>query len=175
IPADATAPFATLVEIQPGEAEHQIELVVHRGLRITGSLRDPDGKPVNNAGIEARTGETWLGTSGGEDGTFVLGPLLPGTYTLAASPSFHKGLARSEPLQAEAGARELVLRLRPGGTLSGRVVDAGTGEGVGSTIAVSQPGNKTEYIYFPRSKADGSFELGGLLPGTYSLAATLPD
>jgi hypothetical protein len=175
IPADATAPFAILVDIQRGEAEHQVELVVHRGLTITGKVLDPDGKPVNNAGIGARTGETWLGTSCGEDGSFVLGPLLPGSYTLDASPSFHKELARSETVQVEAGAREVVLRLRSGGTLSGRVVDAGTGEGVASTIAVSQPGNKTEHIYFPRSKADGSFELVGLLPGTFALAATLPD
>jgi len=175
IPADATAPFAILLEIPAGEAKHQVELVVHRGLTITGKVLDPDDKPVNDAGIQARTGPTWLGTSCGADGTFVLGPLQPGTYTLEASPSFHKELARSETLQAEAGARDVVLRLRRGGGLSGRVVDAATGEGVASTVSVSQPGNKTEYIYSRRSNPDGTFEFGGLLPGTYALAATLPD
>jgi hypothetical protein len=175
IPADAVAPIAILVEIPAGEQEHTVELVVHRGLTITGSVLDPDGKGVNNAGVGAFSNGNWTGTSCGADGGFVLGPLAPGSYTLDASPSFHKELARSENVQADAGTRDVVLRLRPGGTLSGRVVDAATGEGVASTIAVSQPGNKTEYIYMPRSKADGSFELGGLLPGTYALAATLPD
>jgi len=174
IPADAVAPIAILVEIPAGEQQHEVELVVHRGLTICGSVLDPDGKGVNNAGVGAFSNGNWTGTSCGEDGVFVLGPLAPGSYRLDASPSFHKELAPSEPVQADAGARDVVLHLRPGATLSGRVIDAGTGEGVASTIAISQPGQKAD-IYFVRSKADGSFEHCGLLPGTYALAATLPD
>jgi len=175
IPADAAAPFAILVEIQTDEAEHQVELVVHRGLTITGKVLDPEGKPVNNAGVGGRTGETWVGTSCGEDGTFVLGPLLPGSYTLDASPSFHKELADSEDVQAEAGAHDVVLRVGGGGKLSCRVVDAKSGEGVVAQIAVSVPADPLGMIQMPTSNPDGRFELTGLLPGTYALCATTHD
>ncbi len=174
LPADALAPVAILVEIPLGEQAHEVELVVHRGIAITGKVVDPDGQPVNNAGVGAYANGNWAGTSCGEDGVFVLGPLAPGSYRLDASPSYHHELADSEYLQVEAGAHDVVLHLRRGCQLAGRVVDALTGEGVAATVAVSQPGEKTS-ICMPRSKADGSFALDSLLPGTYALAATLAD
>ncbi|MBK7644817.1 MAG: carboxypeptidase regulatory-like domain-containing protein [Planctomycetes bacterium] len=157
IPADAAAPIATLVEIPTGEGEHQVELVVHRGLTITGTVLDPDGKPVNNAGVGGFSSGIWFGSSCSAEGSFVLGPLAPGEYRLDADPSYHKELTSSEPVQAEAGARDVVLHLRSGGGLAGRVVDAATGEGVAAKIAVSQPGEKHASIYCPSSKADGAF------------------
>jgi len=174
IPEDAVAPVAILVEIPTGEQEHEVELVVHRGITISGTVLDPDGNGVNNAGVSAFADGNWIGTSCNEDGVFVLGPLAPGNYKLDATPSFHKEFADSERVQVDAGAHDVVLHLRLAGQLAGRVVDAVSGEGLAAEIAVSQPGEKTN-IYMPRSKADGSFELGGLLPGSYALAATLAD
>ena len=174
VAADEVAPVAMLVEIPAGETERQVELLVHRGLTITGKVLDPDGNPADQTNVSCDAAPIYVNSNGRKDGSFVLGPLAPGSYTLEAD-SYFGGFANSESVRAEAGARDVVLRLRHAGKLSGRVVDATTGEGVTATIAVGIPGDKTGRTYMPTSKPDGSFAVNSLLPGTYALGATTVD
>jgi hypothetical protein len=174
VATDGIAPVATLVEISAGEATHEVDLVVHRGLTIRGSVLDPDGQPVAGAGVEGHAANTYVGANTKEDGSFVLGPLPPGSFMLTGG-SFGSGFASSERVRAEVGARDVVLRLRRGGKLAGRVVDAQSGAGVVAQISVSLPADPLSVIYMPTSKPDGSFELSGLLPGAYALCATATD
>jgi hypothetical protein len=171
---DAIAPVAMLVEIPAGAEAHEVELVVHRGLSISGKVLDPDGQPVGNGHVGAFAPSMWFSENTAKDGSFVLGPLGPGSYTLEAD-GYAGEFANSESVQAEAGARDVVLHLRRAGKLSGRVVDGATGEGLVAEIAVGIPGSTTGRIYMPRSTPDGAFAVDGLLPGTYALAAALAD
>ena len=174
VAADAVAPLAMLVEIAAGETTHEVELTVHRGLTIRGTVLDPDGKPATRFGVSGFAPSVYVACQGRKDGTFVLGPLPPGSFLLDAGD--HTGsFADSERVRAETGARDVVLRLRRVGTLAGRVVDARTGEGAVASIAVSIPADPTANIHMPTSKPDGSFALTGMLPGTYALAATTTD
>jgi hypothetical protein len=174
VDANEIAPVAMLLEIPPGETTHSVELVVHRGLTIRGRVLDPDDKPVPHAVVFAFAASTYVISNAREDGSFVVGPLPPASFSLHAEchPST---FAHSEEARADAGARDVVLHVRRAGKLSGRVVDAITGEGVVAQIAVSIPGDSKGFIYMPTSKPDGKFELDGLLPGTYAFAATLTD
>jgi hypothetical protein len=171
--ANEIAPVAMLVEIPAGEAEHQVDLVVHRGLTITGRVLDPDGHPAAQTHVSGYASSIWVGANARTDGSFVLGPLPRGSFLLDASAYF-SSFAPSEHLQVDAGARDVVLRLRRGGKLAGRVVDA-SGAGLVAQIAVAIPGDKMGGVHMPTSNPDGSFEVQGLLPGTYALAATLTD
>ncbi len=174
VAADAVAPLAIVVEIAAGETTHEVELTVHRGLTISGTVLDPDGKPATRFGVSGFAPSTYIGCNGRKDGSFVLGPLPPGSFLLTAGD--HTGsFADSERVRADTGARDVVLHLRRGGKLAGRVVDARTGEGAVASIAVSIPADPKANIHMPTSKPDGSFALQGMLPGTYALAATTTD
>jgi len=174
VDADAIAPVAMLLEIPAGETEHQVEFLVHRGLTIMGKVLDPDGNPATQTNVSASAAPIWVGADGRKDGSFVLGPLAPGSYRLQASANFSP-CAPSEYQSIDAGARDVVLQLRRGGKLAGRVVDAKSGEGVVAGIYVSIPGDPTSSIQHPSSKPEGSFELQGLLPGAYALCASSTD
>jgi hypothetical protein len=174
VATDGIAPVATLVEIKLGEATHDVDLVVHRGLTIRGSVLDPDGKPVARAGVEGYAPNTYVGANAEEDGSFVLGPLPTGSFMLTGE-SFGSGFASSERVRAEVGSSGVVLHLRRGGKLAGRVIDSKSGDGVVAKISVSIPADPLSVTYVPTSKPDGSFELSGLLPGAYALCATATD
>ena len=59
----------------------------------------------------------WLNSQTGEDGGFVLGPLVLGRYDLVAMGSDNTSM--SEPVPASAGDDKVILHLPPGGTVSG--------------------------------------------------------
>jgi hypothetical protein len=174
VPADAIAPVAQLVDVREGEAQHEVELVVHRGLTITGTVLDPDGKAVARVGVMGCAAQTYVNANSTDDGRFVLGPLQPGTFVLDAEP-FGSGFARSAQVTVDAGARDVVLQLRRAGRLAGRVADSSSGEGVIAEIAVSIPADPQAGIHMPTSEPDGTFVLEGMLPGSYALAAATTD
>ena len=174
VAADEIAPVATLVEIATGEATHDVQLVVHRGLAIRGSVLDPEGKPVARSGVQGFAPGTYVGATSKEDGTFVLGPLPTGSFLLTGD-SFGSGFAPSEHVRAEAGANGVVLKLRRGGKLAGRVIDAGSGDGTVAQVSISIPADPLSVIHMPTSKPDGSFEISGLLPGAYAICAAAAD
>ncbi len=85
------APETTRVNLGPGEARQDVEVLLRRGDgRIVGQVVGDDGAPVPNATIEASGGDVTAVTrtlSGDADaGTFELRDLpTPGTYTVAVS------------------------------------------------------------------------------------------
>src|SRR6185295_6513656 len=88
-----------------------------------------------------------------EDGSFALGPLGPGRFTLRAMNSGK--FAPSDMVRAEAGQADVTLRLRAGGSFRGRVVDAQTGEGCAADLA-----------WTPQHQGTGDFEFGTTMSGT---------
>jgi len=164
---EAVASLAELLEIPAGLARHELVLRVHRGLTIRGTVLDPQGAPASDQFVWA-SGEAashGVDCTSAEDGTFVLGPLVPGRFTLQVS-SFDQTYA--EPVEASAGDEGVVLRLLPAGTLRGTVRDGATGEVVAATVDYVRVGDEGAGM---AECGDGHFRLGGLEPGTYELCA----
>jgi len=163
------SPAAEPVVIAENTPRAQMVLHVARGLYITGRVEGPQGEPLAHATVSA--GWRWSAAveavSTEPDGAFRLGPLLPHGYVVHASiPEAPPGLADSEPVNAFPGQEGVVLRLRSGGALAGRLVDGATGKPVAGTVRLAWPMSRTA-----ATLPDGTFRIGGLPPFSYSLLA----
>jgi protocatechuate 3,4-dioxygenase beta subunit len=173
---DALAPLGEVVDVGDGPSQ-DVTLHVYRGLYIRGLVVAPNGDAVSRSSVSGGQNEhlLMLSTNSGKDGTFALGPLAPGTYFLIARG--WEGHAPSEPVRAEAGQRDVSIRLRAGGSLSGRVVDARSEAGCASelTITPQHPAGAFGRGMTTSTNPDSSFEIGGLEPGSYGIAAITAD
>jgi hypothetical protein len=169
--AMSIAPLAMQVDV--GSAPSQdIVLHLHRGIYIRGQVLDPSGARVTSGWVRGGLNSDSMAvtadiTSAGE---FSLGPLGPGPCALQASGQLP--FAASDVVKAEAGARDVILRLRPGATLRGRFVDARTGAATTGEIMltpeVSRPGTFGSGLS-TNTREDGSFEIKELEPGRYGI------
>ncbi|MCW5801101.1 MAG: carboxypeptidase regulatory-like domain-containing protein [Deltaproteobacteria bacterium] len=112
-------------------------------------------------------------------GEFTIGPLMPmkGTVSARSNDSGERGEAA---VDVRPGMPEVVVKLAPGGSIAGRVVD-GEGKPVAGVTVAANPagGNERTTIVNGRitsgvqglTGASGAFELRGVAPGTYRLAA----
>ena len=156
--ASVTTP-EELVDLRLG-VEHDIE----------GTVLDTDGQPVR-AAIHACEGkDATQRTMSQSDGKFR----LPKELAQCPLVAFHQSYGASDPVTPSGDS--VVLRLRPGGGISGIVVDESGGPvnpffvGVESFVPVLGG----EYSVRPSSKAvndpGGAFTLEKLAPGTYVLS-----
>lgn len=173
---DALAPFGQTIEV--GDRPSQdVTLHAYRGLYIRGVVVGPKNEPVAQCFVNGGQDENFpvLNTLSGKDGTFALGPLVPGTYALTAEGSEH---APSELVRAEAGQRDVSIRLRAGGSLSGRVVDAQSGEGCAAELTITPQHLRSGAFgsgFTTGTKPDGSFDHPGLEPDLYGISARTAD
>ena len=172
------APIAKAVSIAPGSTEVVVVVETHRGLVIRGRVVDPAGKAAGGGTVHARAsdGQSAPYAQVDEDGSFVLGPLTPGEYHLSAYPSHMTATSRSEEVLASPGELEVVLRLRPGGKVSGTIVDRASGKPCDGEVTISPSDAGTDWsgIQMTTSR-EGKFELGGLALRTYTVAVRVPD
>jgi hypothetical protein len=163
------------VEIAEGETGADVTLVVHRGLAIRGRVVLPGGQPRQGCSLFAVHEESGFAVSArsGEEGRFVLAPLVAGDYRLEATPADHHRFAVGPaPVLARAGDEDVVVRLEVGGVVSGRVVDRLTGRPVRAVVDLlprSLPG-RGEAQRFETGK-DGRFEFRHVPPGGHELTA----
>lgn len=115
---------AELCVVTGDAREHEVVLQVMRALEIRGVLQGPDGQPSRYGYVRAVQAAVKFeaGVNADEQGRFTLGPLLGGSYELT-SPSPFLGLVA--PIEADAGATDVVLRASPGGGLELRVIADG--------------------------------------------------
>jgi len=102
-------------------------------------------------------------------------PLLDGVYDLEAGSG--DLVSRTvDGIRFEAGAVRVArtLRLEPGGTLEGRVVDLHGRPVDECRVVVFPSGGGSARRYPVRSAADGGFTLAPVFPGTYHLRASHP-
>ncbi len=127
---------AAVVDLTKSPSSELLELVLRDSQTIRGRVVGPDGEPAEGFLFAHTKGHAWSvnGRTMGADGSFELGPLLPGEYTLSCS-SMDKSFAASIPMTASGGAVDAVVRLRRAGGISGRVVDASTGEDVNAEVS----------------------------------------
>src|SRR5262249_18710757 len=128
----------------------------------------------------------------GSDGKFVMNDVPPGQYRLHAT---HNGFARQEygehsvrgagtvvSFQAGQTRRDVAVRLTPGGTITGRVLDATGDPAVGvivqAMVAVytADGRNMLSSVAYVRTDDLGQYRLHSLTPGPFHLSAlTLPE
>ncbi len=157
------------------------------GGTVRGRVEDAEGAGVAGAlvRIEARRvkGEDPLGPPALQpahcqpDGSFKIGPLRPGHYTLRGSaPQHPPGAAQVVEVHAARTTSDVRLRLDAGAVVSGVVRDP-QGKGVsGALVQLRSTGRGAvgagDWRGNARSDADGSYRLDAAPGGTYLLVAT---
>lgn len=131
--------------ITKGHETGGVHIVMHRGLTISGRVVTEEDEPVEGADVIAEPPFDFdfenlenftldflqslspVDTDG--DGRFLVKGLKEGAYTLRVSADSFLPFRKEK---VKAGAANLVVVMKKGGWLAGRVMDAGTGEGVAS-------------------------------------------
>jgi hypothetical protein len=168
---DAIAAVGTPVSVTAGQTAMQLDLRVYRGLYIRGSICAASG-PIHDTGFV----HAWLpGTDvnlnemSDKHGAFVLGPLIPGHYLLAAGASSE--YRESESVDASAGDEAVVLTLRPGGSIAGWVEDAATGDACQAKLTLTEAATGATWTESAWSHDSGDFVFDRLPAGTYDICA----
>ncbi|MBK7645089.1 MAG: carboxypeptidase regulatory-like domain-containing protein [Planctomycetes bacterium] len=168
--ASNIATRAVVVEVSAHTREQRVDLEVVPGLFLAGVVLDARGDPASGVFVKAHEGDCGAVALTRAEGRFEIGPLPAGSYeVVACRPG---SLEPGDTLRAQAGERELVLRMRPACSLSGRVVDASTGSGLAAQLTLlrrDEPETAGVNLY---TELDGSFEFEGLREGGYAILAT---
>lgn len=145
-------------------------------LEIAGKVVDEHGDPIAGAFVDAQPkGASGLttapSTTSAPDGVFVLTDLDPGTYQVAA---VHAELSPTI-VEAQAGARDLVLKLVIGLQITGHIISANSQQPIpAASIAILQHRGLLRDVVKTVSVLDalGTYRIAGVLPGNYSLIAS---
>jgi hypothetical protein len=158
-----------------------LQILPARQFRTTGMVRTPGSFPVSEVGltIGQRGGSGTSSRPLRSDGSFALGELSAGEYTLTAQ---HRGTGHvaQAHVRLDGEDADVTLMLRPGHSVRGRVVfETGTARSALQTsdVRLFLDGLDTGPMMFaprPEIRDDWTFETGGLA-GRLRLRATLPD
>jgi hypothetical protein len=150
----------------------ELELVGRRERYISGVVLDESDRPIQNyVWVVARCDESPVPycRATAWSGEFELGPLAEGTYELSTR-AVPKGFAKVALAGIEAGSGDVVLRLPPGGSLSGTLVRAGSRlprEGKLRLSRSDEPDGPTFANWYATHA--GEFHIAGLVEGLYSV------
>jgi protocatechuate 3,4-dioxygenase beta subunit len=172
--------FNALVEVNPAaDADGvSIEVLLHPGLTLTGTIIDPDGKPLAGA----------LASGLDSNGSWTYQPLKKAEFTVQGLEKgesrllqfFHKDKKLSGSVVITEGQKDkLTLKLAPSGTLTGRLVNADGNPVIdGELIAMGDPPTATPggkpmadltkgsfHENRIRVNKNGEFRIEGLAPG----------
>jgi hypothetical protein len=165
--------LAQVVRIDASTREVEVLLQVDRGLFLKGRVVHPSGAAAAECMVHANLEGAWAFGYDNTDaeGRFSIGPLPRGRFSVLArqvtGPS-----APSETIYADAGTTDLVLHLREGCSISGRVVDA-AGRPRACELTVGRAGDERGLMM--TATADGSFHFEGQPAGTLAIGARTSD
>jgi Carboxypeptidase regulatory-like domain len=184
-PAPAPLPASTLPS-KSAVSSDESSFGTFRGRVIDAATREPvrefevafDGTQPTNAGDEAPGSQTFRA----EDGRFEWQYLVPGTWTVTVGARGYQAFAlRDLQIRKGEATPEVVLPMRLGYRLTGRVHDASSGLGIVSANVTFREGHiprhQSNWRTRPSTKsaADGSFVLEGVPPGLVTLQARAQD
>lgn len=150
-----------------------VEIVVHAGRVIEGSVKDWSGTPVRSgwvsAQFEASDGNSWRDSRWGRmnaDGTFRLAGLRAGSYTVwvygAFKPNQQKGVA--------SGTKNVEIEVEPSLVLGGRVLDpGGLTLAAGYNVRIRKPGTENWQWTQVVMPGDGTFLLLAIGEGAWDV------
>jgi len=144
-----------------------VRLTVHRGLFVRGYVRDLTGRPVPDVAVTIRSPRGLEhGARSGPRGEFAVGPVPPGKVVLQTRHTDDR--AQSQPVEAMAGDRDVVLVSPLGGKMMVFGIRARTGRRVSCWFAARLRGSR----FSPEAHAPhGRFRIRHLRPGTYDVLA----
>jgi len=171
-----------------GQLRKGVNILLPRGLTMTGKVTDQDGRPLSGVEVIPREAEGQLGAmqrvmvrggpdqqrethvETGNDGGFAL-QLKQGKYDIL----FQREGYATKRIRSHAvivGAEPLEVSLQPGVEITGQVVRH-DGSGVPDVnVGVMGPDAEPQS---DRTAPDGSFTLSNLSPGTVMIIATKPE
>jgi hypothetical protein len=200
---DSASATLDLGELADTSIVRDVKIAFARTFSISGRVLWPDGRPAAGGKVEYVGTREFAGAQvsvpvevdTGMEGEFELSGLGEEPVDLTASAATRRSTvpAKSDPDAASGpasfdwvafaedvkpGTSGLVLRLAPGSSTQGRVVDeAGNPIGNARVRANTKSGLEDEWVGHPSSptatsRGDGLFELEGLHEGTWMLVAT---
>ncbi len=179
------------VMLEPQVPPPEVELVLGGGVRVRGTVRDAQGRPIADAEVAIwaggqRRGADWTTTRTGADGTYSLGPVAPGPYRMKAEAAHFLALASEE--YAVDGVTPVDFQLQRAEVVEGRVVDAAGAPIAGALLRLrkqedlrgyidedSHPDDPEASTEEATSDEEGAFVLGVSEPGTWYLRAVHRD
>jgi RNA polymerase sigma factor (sigma-70 family) len=157
-----------VLDLKPGAGPVEIDLYVERGQTATLKVVDPDGKPLSGATIGGLTASWPMVFTPSTDSTTV--------YALDDKPRTLMILHSEKKLGGTVevkGGQTVMARLAPLGTVAGKLVDTDGHPIAGVAVGVQFPTGPGDELYREAklakapavTAADGSFHLGGVVPG----------
>ncbi|WP_436318616.1 MFS transporter [Streptomyces nodosus] len=158
------------VSVTVGERPVELDVVLGGAGRLAGSVLTADGTPVRDAAVTLTNvhGEVVASTRSGREGGYVIGELVAGEYTLAASAPAFRPAALPVTVQASRETRQDV-ELAGGAVLRG-TVRAGDGRPVedARVTLLDAAGNVVDTL---TTGTDGTFRFVDLSSGEYTVIA----
>ncbi len=158
------------VSVTVGERPVELDVVLGGAGRLAGAVTTADGTPVRDAMVTLTDvrGEVVAATRSGREGAYVMGELVAGEYTLAASAPAFRPTALPVTVQASRETRQDV-ELAGGAVLRG-TVRAGGGRPVedARVTLLDTAGNVVDTA---TTGADGLFRFVDLSAGEYTVIA----
>ena len=180
----ATAPgYATAVAKTEAGGE-ALEIVMEAGGQIAGTVVDTQGRPVEEARLQARStkgpsfdsNRFFFGMADEGEGRFVLRDVAAGTYDLEAQATGY-GTASVSNVRVAVGRTTSAgtITLGRGGVVRGTVVDADA-EGIpGASVYADRDTNTRTSDYFSQTDSTGAFEIRGVPTGRFEVRAEHPS
>lgn len=168
------------IKVDVGERAGDVRIVLPRGVRITGEVKDAAGNPLAGAIVawapaRPRLGITPVSAVADGQGRYQIGPLT-GTVVLTASATDHGRARRKVKLpggeEAPATIDESFVLGGAGSRIFGQVFDPG-GFGLGGA-QVTADGPRGEHRV-ARTDENGRFSMTGMAAGTYVVHVTHGD
>ncbi|MBN1417660.1 MAG: carboxypeptidase regulatory-like domain-containing protein [Planctomycetes bacterium] len=138
-----------------------VDFVLPEGVDVGGRVRDAaSGAPVKDFTVQLAGPSPRAERALAADGSFRIRHVVPGTYKIEIDA---EGYLR-EPIQVDVGPEgraDIVLSLRRGRTITGMVVDAGTGSPLGGVNVTVSPDDRQGRT----QEETGIFAIGGISGG----------
>ncbi|WP_370415768.1 MFS transporter [Streptomyces fradiae] len=158
------------VSVTVGERPVELDVVLGGAGRLAGTVVTADGTPVGDAAVTLTDvrGEVVASTRSGREGGYVIGELVAGEYTLAASAPAFRPAALPVTVQSSRETRQ-DIELAGGAVLRG-TVRAGAGRPVedARVTLLDAAGNVVDTL---TTGPDGAFRFVDLSSGEYTVIA----
>ncbi|MGW8377621.1 MFS transporter [Streptomyces sp. ODS28] len=159
------------VSVSVGEHPVELDVVLGGAGRLAGNVLTADGLPVRDASVTLTDvrGDVVASTRSGREGGYVIGELVAGEYTLAASAPAYRPAALPVSVQASRETRQ-DIELAGGAVLRGTVrANGGRAVEDARVTLLDAAGNVVDTA---TTGADGGFRFVDLASGEYTVVAS---
>jgi len=161
------------IKLTEANPDAEVQLQFPPGKNFTGTLLNPDGKPLANAEVKVNLTQSNAGgfdlksVSTDEQGRFELHDMTPDLATYAVQADAPGLMA--ELVKLKFNGQPQAIQLKPGHVLGGHVVDAATGYPIPDTEVRVWTQNDSLPQQTSHTDADGYFEFNTLGDSEYTL------